>query len=640
MPIRKLPPLLINQIAAGEVIERPASVVKELIENSLDAGASRIDVTVEEGGSRLIRISDDGEGITPQELPLAVSQHATSKIQTAEDLEAIATLGFRGEALASIASVSRLRITSRPTRDGITAESASRLEITGEQISAITPASAGPGTVIEVRDLFFNTPARRKFMRTNATEFGHIHDLILRTAMVNAHVSFSLTHNDRAIRELPATSDRRERCIDILGREIEAGLMPFELIEPADRGGTKIWGLAGQPKLARATTKFQYVYVNGRSVKDRNLQHAIKESYRGLMPPDKHPMAVVLIDMDPREVDVNVHPTKSQVRFRQPSCLHGGVLTAVRQCLLSHDLTPGGDNMSNFEWRMSNSSSPTTDSSGGDALVGHPPSAIRNSDLPGFVDYFKRMDRSQKGFVYQQVKKQLEAEEPAFLQARGDDPASLEDHAFNSDKIQPLPAYQPTPLLQVRNSFVVTEDADGILIVDQHALHERVMFEELSRRILGDANQRLESQRLLMPVIVDVSAKQVGRLDELQTMFERIGIDAQAIGPQQVAVHGFPSFLFNRHVEPGEFMRELLDKAEEGVFETDGDHALEEALHEVIDMMSCKAAIKAGDHMSQDELAALLAKRESVERSSNCPHGRPTTLRLTVKELEKRFGRT
>lgn len=637
MPIRKLPPLLINQIAAGEVIERPASVVKELIENSLDAGATRIDVTVEEGGSRLIKISDDGEGITPDELPLAVSQHATSKIQTAEDLEAIATLGFRGEALASIASVSRLRITTRPTRDGVTAEAAARLEITGEQVSDITPASAGPGTVVEVRDLFFNTPARRKFMRTASTEFGHIHDLILRTAMVNAHVSFSLMHNDRRIRELPGTVDRRERCIDILGREIEEGLLTFELTEPAERGGTKIWGLAGQPKLARATTKFQYVYVNGRSVKDRNLQHAIKESYRGLMPPDKHPMAVVLIDMDPREVDVNVHPTKSEVRFRHPSRMHGGVLTAVRQCLLSHDLTPGtGDEraFSNNGFRFE-----TNQEGSGSFATGDPKSQIQSSDLSGFVDYFKRMDSSQKGFVFQEVKKQLEAEEPALLQPDPDGHGPTSEDSPAAQAIQPLPAYQPTPLLQVRNSFVVTEDADGILIVDQHALHERVMFEELSQRILGDPKSSLESQRLLMPVIVDVSAKQVGRLDELQAMLERIGIDAQAIGPQQVAVHGFPTFLFNRHVDPGEFVLELLDKAEDGVFETEGGNALEEALHEVIDMMSCKAAVKAGDHMSHDELSALLAKRESVERSSNCPHGRPTTLRLTVKELEKRFGR-
>lgn len=627
MPIRKLPPLLINQIAAGEVIERPASVVKELVENSLDAGAMRIDVTVEEGGGQLIRISDDGEGITPEELPLAVSQHATSKIQTAEDLEAIATLGFRGEALASIASVSRLRITTRPTRDGVTAEAASRLEITGEHVSDITPASASSGTIIEVRDLFFNTPARRKFMRTASTEFSHIHDLILRTAMVNAHVSFTLTHNGRKVRDLPG-ADRRERCIDILGREIEEGLLPFELVEPAERGGTKIWGLAGHPRLARATTKFQYVYVNGRSVKDRNLQHAIKEAYRGLMPPDKHPMAVVLIDMDPREVDVNVHPTKSEVRFRQPSRIHGGVLTAVRQCLLSNDLTPGGDH-ANAGFQMSSFK-------GGS---GSSPEPVSERDVSGFVDYFKRMDTSQKGFVFQEVKKQLAEDEPALLRANSNDSSDAMPGLANDQGIQPLPAYQPTPLLQVRNSFVVTEDADGILIVDQHALHERVMFEELSQRILGDESKTLESQRLLMPVVVNVSAKQVGLLDDLQAMFHRIGIDAAAMGPMQVAIHSFPTFLFNRHVEPGEFLLELLDKAEEGQFDTDGGNALEEALHEVIDMMSCKAAVKAGDKLSQEELSDLLAKRESVERSSNCPHGRPTTLRLTVKELERRFGR-
>ncbi|MCX5661855.1 MAG: DNA mismatch repair endonuclease MutL, partial [Planctomycetota bacterium] len=344
MPIRKLSTLLINQIAAGEVIERPASVVKELVENSLDAGATRIDLAIEEGGTQLVRVSDNGSGIAADELPLAVAPHATSKLQTPDQLAAVATLGFRGEALASIASVSRLRIASRATNaDGQLAEAGAVIESSGDELTPVTPTACGAGTVIEIRDLFFNTPARRKFMRAAPVEFGHIAEIVSRIAMGRPDVGFSMTHNGRKTLEVLAGQSKRQRCVEILGKELDEALMEYDSAGPLASSSASpitVWGLAGQPSIARATAKFQYLYVNGRPIRDRSLTHALREAYRGLIPPDRQPVAVAFIWMDPGAVDVNVHPTKAEVRFLEPSRVHGAVLTAVRQCLSAADLTP------------------------------------------------------------------------------------------------------------------------------------------------------------------------------------------------------------------------------------------------------------------------------------------------------------
>ena len=628
MPIRKLSALLINQIAAGEVIERPASVVKELVENSLDAGSTRIEISVEQGGRELIRVSDDGAGIAAEQLPLAVAAHATSKLTSAEDLAAVATLGFRGEALASIASVSRLVITSR-SRQGEAAEDAgASLESSGDKVGQVKPAAIAPGTVIEVRDLFFNTPARQKFMRTASTEFGHISDTLVRMAMVHHRVAFRLLHNGRVVLDLASDADPLNRAVELLGKEIAEGLLAFEHNEPADKGGARVWGLAGVPALGRATSKQQYLYVNGRAVRDRNLAHALKEAYRGLMPPDRQPLAVVFLEIDPRAVDVNVHPAKAEVRFHQPSHVHGLVLAAVRQRLLASDLTPSAALERSAFTLSADSSQPSLLDPGHGRAEGAPSGPITTASE--FVDYFRRMDPAQKGFVYQQVREAI---------AR-DDPQAMHDQ----DTAEPAgPGAQASPLqrlkiLQVHESYVVTQDDEGLLIVDQHALHERVMFEELRRRVLGEG-RKLESQRLLMPATFEANARRQALLKDLEGLLARIGVEAEPIGPSTVGIHAFASFLFDRHVDPAEFVTELLDKAEEGELEASGATAEESALHKVLDMMACKAAVKAGDRMGEDELAALLAKRQEIERSSNCPHGRPTTLRLSLRDLEKQFGR-
>jgi DNA mismatch repair protein MutL len=615
MPIAKLSSLLISQIAAGEVIERPASVVKELLENSIDAGATRIEIAVEQGGAQLIRVSDDGRGIPEAELPLALAQHATSKLQTPEQLAAIHTLGFRGEALASIASVSRLRLTSRP-RD---CEAAATVQASGDQLTGPVPAASSPGTVIEVRDLFFNVPARRKFLRATSTEFGHIHETVARLAMVHPAVGLRLAHHGRKVLDLPSGQSPARRCIEIIGAEMAEQLLEFQR-----DGEQAVWGLAGLPALARASGKFLYLCVNGRCVRDRNLVHAVREAYRGLIPPDRHPTAVVFLTLDPRQVDVNVHPAKAEVRFREPSRIHGLVLTAVRQTLLGADLTPSASVAQRpASLQPAGATAPQAPAS---------PSAL--------VDYFRQMDPTQKGFVYQEVKRAV-AEDDMFADA-DDAPASdspaAEPASAGGNGAPQRSSLRPQSILQVHNSYLVTQDEEGLLIVDQHALHERVMFETLRRRVLGEG-KALESQRLLMPEILDADEPRQALLADLQPLLSRIGIEAEPIGPRAVAIQAFPSFLFSRKVEAGPFLTELLEAAEEGEIRVGDPTAEEAALHEVLDMMACKAAVKAGDRLTEAELAELLARRREIERSSNCPHGRPTTLRLSLKELEKQFGR-
>jgi len=712
MAIRKLPPLLISQIAAGEVVERPASVVKELIENSLDAGATRIEIAIEEGGHRLMRVGDNGRGITPEELHLAVAPHATSKLDQPEMLAKIATLGFRGEALASVASVSRLRITSRPTRDGTAAESGATLEAAGPDVTQPTPAACAPGTTIEVRDLFFNTPARRKFLRAASTEFGHIAQAVTRIAMAHPSVAFKLTHGSRTAIDMPPGQSPRRRCIELLGPEMDDAMLEFEATAAPDAADdnptaapTKLWGLAGIPAVARATSKFQYLFMNGRAIRDRNIAHAIKEAYRGLMPPNKQPVAVVVIETDPSAVDVNVHPAKTEVRFRNAVSMHGLVLSAMRQRLLGSDLTPSatlGDTSFNDRTHPSTRGTPqrpATPPGRTPFTPAHVTTGASPSPEPKIlIDDLNRTAPVPKGFDLDRVRQALT--DPRVDEHAAGHATPTPASAPGSTPDNPAPARDTTTpssprrdILQVHDAYLVTQDEQGLIIIDQHALHERVMFEQLRKRVLGTdnagASKNLESQRLLTPAIIKTTPSRVALLDPLAPLTQRIGIEADPIGPDAVAIHAFPSFLFDRNVDPIEFFEELLDRVEEGDIQlpatqaTDQDqparvphfdsnaakcvpvttpahlaaarprcgtpdnapdlnanHVEEAVLHKVLDMMSCKAAVKAGDHMTSEEMAALLAQREEIERSSSCPHGRPTTIRLTLRDMAKQFKRT
>jgi len=603
--IRQLDALLVNQIAAGEVVERPASVVKELVENAIDAGATRIRIELEQGGIERIEIIDDGCGIESAQLTLAVAPHATSKLRSADDLHAIATMGFRGEALAAITSVSRFSIITR------TASHPTGARLDGEGVTFDRPAPCGcpPGTSIIIRNLFFNTPARRKFLRTVQTEFGHVSDLVGRLAMSHPAIGFVLVHDDRPVLDLPPRQPPRERIVEVLGKELERELLEVSLDGATVQRPISVWGFVGTPGVARSSARFQHFFVNGRFVRDKTIAHALKEGYRGLLDPTRLPLAVLYIEMDPSQVDVNVHPTKAEVRFREMQSIHGLVLTAVRQRLLLADLTPDATmppSRPSFAWP------------GGES----PMVNVEASATRAFVEHFKQLDPVQRGFAYQEIRDALKDQ--------GADEAGIFAEAA-------APANGPTNhtsvrILQVHQSYLVVEDSEGLSIIDQHALHERVMFEDLKARILVGS---LESQRLLMPAVVEVRAEQMTLLDSLATLLGKIGVEAEPIGPRSIAIHAFPSFLFERRVDPVVFMTELFDRAAEEGFSPED----EGALHEVLDMMSCKAAVKAGDRLSQEELLALLQRREEIERPGSCPHGRPTTIRMTLRDLERQFGR-
>jgi DNA mismatch repair protein MutL len=588
-PIRQLPPALVNRIAAGEVVERPASVVKELAENSIDAGASHIIVEIEDGGRALIRIIDDGSGIPVSELPLAFASHATSKLQSDDDLFRIGTMGFRGEALASIGSVSQTRLLSRIADQEIAYE----IHNNGGQIDQPQAAAGNVGTVIEVRNLFFNTPARRKFLKSPGTEFGHVSEALLRLAIPHPQISFQLIHNGRSVLELPG-AEPRSRWLAAWPEDFNDLYLPLESRDAE----ISLIGLIGLPELAKQVAKNQFFFLNGRPIRDRFIQHALREAYRGLTEPGRHPAAILLISMPPQDVDVNVHPTKSEVRFRDSSRIHGLVLSAVREKLLGSNLVPSAVPARQFF------SEPALDPN-------------RQNLREKLADFFKSAlpDASPASPAMQMPPRSALPISP------------LESTPQSISRIAEL----PVPAIQFHNSYLVAESEDGLIIIDQHALHERIMYEDLLARI---SRGPLESQRLLIPLTLPASERQQELLEQIQPLLNRLGIEAAAIGPGAVAVHAFPSFL--ERLDPVDFLGELLERGEQEAL----DMHQEELLHEILDMMACKAAVKAGDPLSPGEIEALLARRHLIDRSSNCPHGRPTTLRLTLRDLEKQFKRT
>lgn len=613
-PIRRLEPLLINQIAAGEVIERPASVVKELVENALDAGATRIRVELERGGIDLIRITDDGCGIPPEELELALDQHATSKLPTADTLASVATMGFRGEALASIASVSRMTIRSR-TPDS---REAWQIDSDGGERDGPRPAAGPVGTCVTVRTLFFNTPARRKFLKTDRSEQGRCADWLRDLAIARPGVAFELVSDGRTVVDLPAEQGPRSRALAILGPELEDQLVEARLDRfddaHSDGRGISVWGLVGLPSIARATAKSQHVFVNGRAVRDRTIQHALKEAYRGLVEPGRYPTAVLMLEVGPEAVDVNVHPAKLEVRFRDQSAIHSAVLRAVREALRRADLTPSVDRP---RWQF------------GQGFVGRQ-QILPESAASSFASAFTRPVDEQRTapLDFQTVKRAIEEAE----QQRGPGSPVLPPPVPAEGELVARPTPTP-PIVQVHKSYVVTQDEQGLVIIDQHALHERVMFEKLLVRV---SEGPLQSQRLLTPIVVPATPTMLEALERCEGLLARIGIEASPLGRDSIGVHAFATLLLERHVECSSFMAELLDRASADDFAPDG----EEALRDVLDMMACKAAIKAGDGLSEPELAELLRLREVVERSSNCPHGRPTSVRVTIAQLDRLFGRS
>lgn len=660
-PIQQLSPGLINRIAAGEVIERPANVVKELVENAIDAGATQIGIDIEDGGRALIRVIDNGSGIPPAELPLAFASHATSKLVSDDDLFRIMTMGFRGEALASIGSVSHSRILSRTAGD----ESAWEIHNRGGELTTPQAAAGNAGTCIEVRNLFFNTPARRKFIKGTSTEFGHISDMVTRLSLPHPQVAFKLTHNGRVTADLPAVATPVERWLTAWPAEFRAERLAVDCRDAELR----IRGIVGLPELARPTPKYQFVYLNGRHIRDKTIMHALRESFRGLMEPGRHPAAILMLEVPPGDVDVNVHPTKIEVRFRDSGRIYSLVLSGVREKVLASDLTPSAIPMkSDVDLARESQERQGVRQQLADYFkqqfspAGMQPAAsqplLPQSPPPTPMSIFPAAPLGARASP-PAVRESGNGGWPRPTEATGDGglpdahfgpagdtrttslttPASSPEPATaftraGEDARAPRPAASalpPASAIQLHNSYLVVQSDEGMLIIDQHALHERIMYEELLARV---SRGPMESQRMLIPQVLDVSSSQAALLEQIQPVLQRMGIEVSAYGPQSVAVHAFPSFL--ERLDPATFVRELLERGEQELL----DMHQEELLHEVLDMMACKAAVKAGDPLTPQEIDALLARRDLVDRSSNCPHGRPTTLRLTLRDLEKQFKRT
>jgi len=607
MAIRVLPIHLVNKIAAGEVIERPASVVKELLENAVDAGATRIDVTIEDGGRRLISVADDGGGMSAEDLSLAFVPHATSKISAEDDLYAINTMGFRGEALASVASISHAHIRTRRRDD----ESGMEISSAGETVGETKPCAAPPGTCVTVRDLFFNTPARRKFMRTTATELGHVSDQLARIALPNPPIAFTLTHNGKTIQNLPRAESTRARATDLFGAEVCEGLLT--VTSGDDR--IRVTGLISPPDRLRASGRWQYCFLNGRFIRDRLLNHALKEAYRGLADASRWPVAFLFIEMDPSEVDVNVHPTKIEVRFRDSQAVHGHVLAAMRTALnkAQRPALAQLDNARNDDDNL-------------------PMDQRRQSIRQAMADFFKSQPPPQAKLdltprTYESPSRQQDrdfrrpvppAPTPAAHMQRP--PAAAAD--------EPTP---PAEMMQLNNMYIVAADEDGLLIVDQHALHERLIYNDLKTRL---AEGGLEGQRMLLPATISVTPADADLLGRHSQMLARLGIEVTQFGPDSVAVQQFPTLLANKGAPPEEFMRELLDRLGEDE-STDPERLLED----VLEMTACKAAVKAGDPLSETEMRSLLSRLGEAEKGISCPHGRPTSIKLSMRDLQRQFKR-
>lgn len=620
--IHVLPDALINKIAAGEVVERPASVVKELLDNAVDAGATRLSIAIENGGRTLIRVTDDGSGIAPDQVALALARHATSKIQTMDDLFAIQTMGFRGEALASIAGVSHTTIITRRAQD----DQAVRVVAQESVLDAPIPCAAPVGTTIEVRDLFYCVPARRKFLRGDSTEFGHISETVLRTALAHPEITFVLSHNGRGTLNLPATHDPQVRVVTALNKELQGQLLALNHSET----GIRVEGFVGKPATARATTHYQYLFLNGRYIRDRSIFHAVKESFRGLIEPQAQPVAVIFLQMPPAAFDVNVHPQKIEVRFREPNLPYRAVLAAIRQRLLGSDLTPP----------MRLTAPPSAEKA--EQFMAHQTQERREV----IAEFFRDPQPLQQSLDLPITQPPQTAGHTAATGLNMPDTAlHAEIHTAMPSGTTPSSAVTPAVVpasataglaaggpkfMQFHNSFIVVEDGDGLLVIDQHALHERVIYESLLARVRAGT---ISGQRLLLPVVVSVSPRQLAGLERVRPLLASLGIEITQFDASSVAVQSLPSLL--SRLNTMDFIKGVLDKvADESARVTD-----EELLHEVLDMAACKAAVKAGDPLAHQEIAALLARRMDVQRSSNCPHGRPTTIRLDRRDLEKQFKR-
>jgi DNA mismatch repair protein MutL len=622
--IRQLPPSVVNKIAAGEVIERPASVVKELMENAVDAGAPRIDVAVEQGGLELVRVSDDGCGIGADGLPLAVASHATSKIVDADDLFRVATLGFRGEALASIGAVSRLLLRSRPQA----AEAGAELEVAGGHASEVKCCGCPIGTTVEVRQLFYNTPVRRKFLRSTQTEMGHASEAFTRVALAYPRVHFTLKHNGRSVYDLPPAADWRDRIAAFFGHDLAADLIA---VESAD-GEVRLAGYVASPSHSRANARLQYLFLNGRAIRDRALGHALGEAYRGLLLTGRFPIAFLRIGMPADMVDVNVHPTKLEVRFQESGRLYGQLLGTLRTKFLTTDLTARLQSVEDSE--AAGAVDPQSAEQMRRELVDWAKGQLgelgpQGDSTPDAPPVQSRFDQTWPAPRAPLELSTLDRRRPAdsFRSDPQQPPASTVEHRADG----PAAGARPLHALQLHNRYLVTESDDGMVVIDQHALHERILYEHLREKVLAGV---LESQALLVPEPVDLSPAEAAAVLESRDVLAQLGVSVEPFGGDTVLVSSFPAMLAN--FRPAEVLRDLVEQLLSPSKQPERRDMIDSLLH----MISCKAAIKAGDRLSQGEISALLEQRHLARDTHHCPHGRPTALFFSREELDRQFKRT
>lgn len=752
--IQRLSPNLINKIAAGEVIERPGSVVKELMENSIDAGAARIDVVIEKGGSELIRIVDDGCGMDADDLVLAVTSHATSKLCSEEDLFSVSTMGFRGEAMASVAEISQMTVRSRVNpsvkpKVGEAFHPQSDAEICGMELRVEggayrepTPCGCPPGTQIDVKNLFFNTPVRRKFLKSIQTEFGYISEFFSRLALANPQIHFTLRHNSRVVYDLAATDDWLQRICDVEGKELADALLYVE----KSFGGVRIYGYAARPNHSRSNPKMQFLFLNGRPIRDRSLQHALLEAYRGLLTQNRFPICFLKLEMPPEMVDVNVHPTKMEVRFQDSNNIYGQFLAALRSKFLTTNMAtfvggkPENDALSSLSETFRNLDAPesaansvpsrsaqlpwaadaqaeaepnTAADSGSDAFArsetcsdvpaqtqttfpnGFPSESCTHSGgtfaglpkpslggaeaIPPFRPFEDSLSglsapshaRAAFGPSSRSVSSAADdsfgvrARRPAFgeretesqetvnpktgspesggLKSDGSE-ASLEAFSetgdslaavLDSEKPQDAPRLAPK-IIQIHQRYVVTQCDEGLMVVDQHAMHERILYERLKNRM---KSMSVEVQRLLVPEAVDLRPTECAQLLERRTQLEEMGIQLESFGGNTVLVHALPSMLFTFEKKDRLRVDELLHEILEVIQAGGGELTFEKFIDDTLHTIACKAACKAGQPLSYEEMRKLLDEYQSCPAADHCPHGRPAVLIWSCAELDKLFCR-
>lgn len=625
-PIQQLPDQLISQIAAGEVVERPSAVVKELLENALDAGATQITIRLEEGGVKRIAITDNGRGIEPDQMPLALARHATSKIASLTDLENVATLGFRGEALASIASVAAVSITSR-TKDAPHA-----WEIVGSHLGQVVPSSGPLGTTIDVQDLYFNTPARRKFLKSEQTEYGHCAEVVRRIALARPDVSFSLTHNGRTIDHWNVCEMAR-RSSQILGNDFAEARIAIDEVA----GPLRLFGYAGLPTASKARADGQFFYVNGRFVRDKVLVHAVRAAYQDVLHGDRFPSYVLALDLDPALVDVNVHPSKTEVRFRDSRAVHQFVFHAVQRALAqtsatahgsvpaplsAAEITPTASNAT-AEWRR-----PHEQTSFGAQLA---PTFSPSPYPPG-----SRWDAPATQGV---------AQTTAAYGALFADPERSTTAAPSAPlQVAPMPAVSSAPnnddfplgfaLAQLHGIYILAQNTRGLVLVDMHAAHERILYEQLKNALDAQVEgQDMGVQSLLIPVTFFADAIEVATANDHQDTLKALGFDIAALSPTTLAVRAVPTLLKNADAQT--LARDVL----RDVREFGGSRVLIERRNELLGTLACHTAVRANRILTIPEMNALLRQMESTERADQCNHGRPTWVQLDISALDKLFLR-